>query len=113
MRFNFQSGILRMGYLERCDGDMGDVCIELLLGTLIVVTFSYNHTRPSSICEIQNTKAYPRTLELHPQTMGNSLDSLSPDSLVKFGVQSHVSGSHRFLGKVDHGFDGPGSSLFE
>jgi len=45
--------------------------------------------------------------------MGNSLDSLSPDSLVEFGVQSHISGSHRFLGKVDHGFDGPGSSLFE
>jgi hypothetical protein len=41
--------------------------------------------------------------------MGNSLDSLSPDSLVEFGVQSHIGGSHRFLGKVDHGFDGPGA----
>jgi len=52
MRFNSQPRNLRVRYLERCDRNMGDVCIELLLGTLIVVTFSYR----SSISEISRTQ---------------------------------------------------------
>jgi hypothetical protein len=58
-------------------------------------------------------EVYLRTLELHPQTVGDCLDSLSPDRLVEFGVESHIRGPHRFLGKLDHGFDGPWGTLFE
>jgi len=71
---------------------MGNICEELLLGALIVITFS---------------------LELNPQPVGNGLDTLRPDSLVEFGVEPHIGGPHCLLGEVDHGFDGPGGTLFE
>lgn len=71
---------------------MGHVGVQLLLGTLIIVTFP---------------------LKLDPQPMGDGLDALGPDGLVEFGVESDVGGAHGLLGKVDDGLDGPGSALFE
>jgi len=45
--------------------------------------------------------------------VGNSLDSLGPDSLVEFRVETDIGGTHGLLGEVNDGFDGPWGALFE
>ena len=45
--------------------------------------------------------------------MRNGFDTLCPDSLVKFRIDSDVVRAHCFACKVDDGFDGPGSTAFE
>lgn len=45
--------------------------------------------------------------------MRNALDALSPDGLVKLGVETNVLGAHRLLCEVDYGLDGMRSPLLE
>ena len=65
-----------------------------------------NKSDPSSI-------APARTLKFNPQPMRDSLDSLRPDGLVEFGVESDVRCAHCLVSEIDHGFDSPRSTLFE
>lgn len=53
------------------------------------------------------------TLKLYTYPVRNRLDSLGPNSLVELGVETNVGRAHSFLSKVDNGFDGPRSTLFE
>jgi len=71
---------------------MGDVCVELFFCIFGVITFS---------------------LKLHPQTMGNGLDSLSPDSLIEFRIKSDIRSAHGLLSELYDGFHSPWSTFFE
>ena len=54
-----------------------------------------------------------RTLKFYPQTMGDSLDSLSPDSLIEFRVEPDIGGAHGLLSELDDRFHGPWSTFFK
>jgi len=45
--------------------------------------------------------------------MRHALNTLSPDSLVKLGVDADIGGAHSLLGELDDGLDGPWGALFE
>ena len=45
--------------------------------------------------------------------MRNGFDTLCPDSLVEFWIESDVVRAHCLACKVDDGFDGPRSTAFE
>lgn len=45
--------------------------------------------------------------------MGDGLDTLCPDGLVKTGVETDVLGAHGLLRKIYDGLDGPWGTLFE
>ena len=45
--------------------------------------------------------------------MGNALDTLCPDRLVKLRVEPDVGGAHGLLGELDDGLDCVGSPLLE
>lgn len=54
-----------------------------------------------------------RTFEPYADAVGNTLDSLRPQSLVKFWVDPNIPCSHLLLCKGNNRLDSPGSSLFE
>ncbi len=90
---------------------MGDVCEELLLGTLVIVTLPYK--KNTSVSTLEWIWGAKRTLELHTQAVGHGLDALGPDGLVELGIQADVGGAHRLLRKVNHRLNGPGGALLE
>lgn len=45
--------------------------------------------------------------------MGNTLDTLNPDSLVEFRIESDIRGAHSLLGECDNRLDGPGCTLLK
>jgi hypothetical protein len=45
--------------------------------------------------------------------MRNGLDTLRPDGLIEFRIESHIVCAHRFACEFDHGFDSPRSTFFE
>jgi hypothetical protein len=100
----------KTSYLERRDWHMGYVSIKLFLRTFLIITFPYNEqyisTTPKIIIII-------RTLEPHPQPVRNGLDTLRPDGLVEFRIESDVARAHRLAREFDDGLDSPGSTLFE
>jgi hypothetical protein len=53
------------------------------------------------------------TLKLHSYPVRNGLDTLRPQSLVQFWVQSDIGSLHLGLGELDDGLDGPRSPLLE
>ena len=54
-----------------------------------------------------------RTLKLHSYPVRNGLDTLRPQSLVQFWVQSDIGSLHLRLSELDDGLDGPRSPLLE
>ena len=68
------------------------VGVELLLGTLVVVTLA---------------------LEAHTQSAGEVLDTVLPHLLVELGVKTNIGGAHGLLGESDDLLDGAGSTLLE
>jgi len=45
--------------------------------------------------------------------MRDRLDTLSPDSLVKLGVEANIGGTHGLLSKFNDGLDSPWSTFLE
>jgi len=100
--------------LERCYRHMTGVGEQLLLSTLLVVTFAWVE-RPNTGSALSHSKQTEprRTLELHPNPVRYTLDTTRPEFLVEFGVDPDVGGAHGFCSEFDNGLDGMGSPLLE
>ena len=77
---------------EGSNWDMRNNRVKLLLSLLIIIALAFKS---------------------HSNTVWHILDSVSPNNLVQFGIETDVQGSHIFFDKLADSFDGGWSTLLE
>lgn len=78
--------------LETGNGNICDMSIQLFFGIFSIISFAG---------------------KTHTDTVGDSLDTTLPDSLVETGIHADILSSHGLLGKFTNNLDGLGASLLE
>lgn len=99
-------------HLEGVDDDVRCVCVQLLLGTLLVVAPPYKYPTKVS-ADIHPSKTVILTLKLYTYPMRHALDAALPQRLVELGVDADVGGAHGLLRELDDALDGLGRPLLE
>lgn len=87
-------------HLERLDGDIRSVGVQLLFCTFVVISLSCR--KVSGRCSIRPKPAM-RTLKLESHAVRHALDTTTPELLVEFWVDTDVGCAHVFLGKRNDG----------